>query len=475
MKRVISGIKNINYKDVVLFALIVLAFFGMLIQKENAIDSYTVFTINAGDSAAHFIGDGRFVTAFFTLVFSKIHLSENTIYTISTIVSFVALTSSLYIFNSIIKEHIKNEWISRVLSVITILNVFVIELLLFVEKGVLVTSILLNIIALKYFVDYLNEKKKKNLIITAVILILASGCYQGTLALFIVLSTVFIIKYSKNFKEFVINNIWIILGYGVAGVFNLTVSKLTAGTRTSGAIELGKSIEKVFNGSIEMFKTNGILTKTALIGIVVLLVIFIIAAIIKSDKKKMISILQLLYIFIATYIIVVAPQFLQNTESIWMVPRSTYAFASIVGIIFTFAFMHLEVKDKGNIVLFILIAVILVTAQYVSFSKIITDRYKLNALDKAKAEEIISNIEDYEKQNNTKIDTIVFNPTNVKYTYDGIMAIGDMNVSAFSKDWSTQAILEYYSNRSFNIINESKETYQKNIEIKENKVFLNNI
>ena len=475
MKKIISKIKNINYKDLVFFALVVLAFFGILIQRENAIDTYSVFTTNAGDSAAHFIGDGRFVTAFFTLVCAKLHLGDNTIYIISTVVAFIALISSLYVFNSIIKEHIKNEWLTRALSVITILNVFIIELLLFIEKGILVTSILLNVIALKYFVNYLKEKKKKNLIITAIILILASGCYQGTLALFIALSTVFIIKYSKNFKEFLINNIWIILGYGIAGIFNLTVSKLTAGTRTSGVVELGKSIEKVFNGTIEMLKTNGILNKVALISIVILLTIFIISAIVKSDKKKILSILQLLYIFIATYIIVVAPQFLQNTESIWMVPRSTYAFASIIGIAFIFAFMQLEVKDKGNTVLFILIAVLLFTAQYVSFSKIITDRYKLNALDKTKAEEIIFNIEEYEKQNNKTIDTIVFNISNITYTYDGITAIGDMNVRAFSKDWSTKAILEYYSNRSFEIATENIENYKEKIEYKDNKVYLNDL
>jgi hypothetical protein len=475
LKKIISGIKNINYKDLVFFALVVLAFFGVLIQRENAIDTYSVFTNNAGDSAAHFIGDGRFITAFFTLVCSKLHLGDNTIYIISTIVAFIALIASLYVFNSIIKEHIKNEWLSRALSVITILNVFIIELLLFIEKGILVTSILLNVIALKYFVNYLKEKKKKNLIITAIILILASGCYQGTLALFVALSTIFIIKYFKNFKEFIINNIWIILGYGIAGIFNLTVSKLTAGTRTSGVIELGKSIEKVFKGSMEMFKTNGIINKTALIVIAVLLAIFIITAIIKSDKKKMISILQLLYIFVATYIIVIAPQFLQNTESIWMVPRSTYAFASIIGIVFIFAFMQLEIKDKGNTALFILIAVILFTAQYVSFSKILTDRYKLNALDKTKAEEIVFDIENYEKQNNKTIDTIVFNTSNIRYTYDGIVAIGDMNVRAFSKDWSTKAILEYFSDRVFIITNEKIENYENNIEFKENKIYINNI
>ena len=474
LKQLLSKFKNKEYKDLIFFSMIAMIFFGILLQMEYATDTYAVFTTSPKVSAEHFIGDGRFVTAFFTIVCGKLSLGNHAIYIISTIVALIALVLSLHVFNSIIKEHIKNEWISRVLSVITILNVFIIELFMFIEKGIIVSSVLLNVIAVKYFVDYLKEKKKKKLLIVTAVLMLASGCYQGTLALFIALSSVFIVKYSKNFKEFLVNNLWIILAYGVAGVFNLTISKIFAGTRTSGAINLGESIEKIFNGSLGMFKTNGIINSTALIIIGILVLIFIIAAILKSNKNKIISVLQLLYIVLATYIIVIAPQFLQNTASIWMVPRSTYAFASIIGIVLIFAFIQLEANKKEDIVIFAIIATILFTAQYISFSKIITDRYKLNELDKIRANEIISSIETYEKENNKVIDTIVFNKSNIMYTYEGITAIGDMNVRAFSSDWATKSILEYFSNRTFNVESEEIKIYQEDLEFKENKLYINN-
>ena len=50
-----------------------------------------------------------------------------------------------------------------------------------------------------------------------------------------------------------------------------------------------------------------------------------------------------------------------------------------------------------------------------------------------------------------------------------------MNVRAFSKDWSTKAILEYYSNRSFEIATENIENYKEKIEYKDNKVYLNDL
>ena len=89
----------------------------------------------------------------------------------------------------------------------------------------------------------------------------------------------------------------------------------------------------------------------------------------ESYKGKVLDIFSYLYVFIAMFGSTIAPQLLQNTESVWLVPRSTYAFGSILGL--TLLLIMLK-KPKNEYFKKTLIAVsfIVLFIQFYSFTKI---------------------------------------------------------------------------------------------------------
>ena len=68
----------------------------------------------------------------------------------------------------------------------------------------------MNVLAIKYAIKFLETKKWKELIKVFSYMFIANGSYQGTVGLFVTLMLVYIIKYSKDFKEFIKNNIIIL-------------------------------------------------------------------------------------------------------------------------------------------------------------------------------------------------------------------------------------------------------------------------
>ena len=237
-------------------------------------------------------------------------------------------------------------------STITIINPFTIELFLFLEKGILTLAVLLSVLAFAKFVKYL-EGDKKSLKYVFLFMFIATFSYQGVIGLFIALSTVYIVGYSTNVKEFIKCNIIALLGYGIPAIINLLIIRLFfSNNRVSGAINFTESIQKISEGSEKMFQLYNILPKyTFQIAVVVLIVLTIALLFINYKEKlskKILKLLGVIYVIIITLGLTIVPQLMQNTESIWFVPRSTYPFGAIVGIICIFVLVNIISIDKLN-------------------------------------------------------------------------------------------------------------------------------
>ena len=127
---------------------------------------------------------------------------------------------SIYILYRILNIHIKNKIICCIIAYLIILNPFLIELFLFFEKGILAFSILTSVCGAYYFIKLLEEKRVKFFIISILFMLIAVFSYQGTLSIFIGIGMVYIIKYSKNVKEFLLYNIIIFVIYAIPAVIN---------------------------------------------------------------------------------------------------------------------------------------------------------------------------------------------------------------------------------------------------------------
>ena len=448
---------KIDIKKLLIFTLIAILFFGILINFEYATDTYSVFTVGARENTMHFLESGRFVTAIATVIARLLNLGENQIYFISYLLSIISLIASLYILEKIINKYVKSDKISIVISVLIILNTFIIELFLFIEKGILIFSVLMNVLAIKYAIKFLETKKWKELIKVFSYMFIANGSYQGTVGLFVTLMLVYIIKYSKDFKEFIKNNIIILFCYAMPAGIDFIIAKIFAGSRVSGNIVLFESIKKIINGIKNMIHSYGIMPKYIFMEFLMLIIVYILYKILinrDSLKTKILNMCSILYIIFGTLVITVLPQIMQNTNSIWMVARSTYAFASLPGILLLHLFVNIneeQIIKMDKII--VLVSLLFIVAQYYNFTKIEIDHYKLNAIDKEISLSIEEKIKKYEKESGNTISKIsIYKDKNLTYSYKGLFVSGDINVRAYSSDWATKAIVVYYTKRNLQVI-----------------------
>ena len=461
-------------KKILFFIIIIdLIFFGKLINLEFATDTYDVFNFNNKQIFWQYASAGRFVTAIIGYLVKIINLKEYTIYLGSYILAMVCLILSQYklykITNMLVLEKNRDDLYSKILvdlvSIIIILNPFLIELFLFVEKGIMIFAILMCIYAIEKFIKYLEYKDVKYLIYSMIFIFIGVCSYQGVVGIFIAISSICVLKYSKNIKEFIINNIIMFLVYGIpTGINYLIVKFCYSNTRIDGNIQITGSIVKILKNTKEMMvSTYNIMPKYS-VFLLILFTFGILCYKIIKNKKEVRKILEYIYIILITIFISILPQIFQATESIWFVPRSTYPFGTIYGILILYLICNIDLKKVTKKILIIIMLVFLCFELQI-FWKIENDRYILNNYDYEISMRIANKVKKYEKETGNKISKIeIYQDLSPSYTYDNIFVTKDLNIKAYATDWSTKGILEYYLKRNL-----EKLKSEENIEKFQNK------
>ena len=486
MEKMKNKIKEIFLdKNLYIFSVITILFFGIFCIMQYAPDTYNVFATNLTDIVSHFFSCGRIITGVaLYIVMGLFKIGNYGTYLLSYGFAILCMIISLYKLNKLVSQEIKNNVISILISTLIIVNPFSIELFVYIEKGIMLLSVLLCILAVEQIKKFF-EGNKKSIILALIFMILANCCYQGTVGLFVAISLLYIIKYSKNIKEFIVNNIVVALTYGIPAILNfILVRFLFTNERVAGEIILSESVVKILQGTKRMLvNTYDLLPKYVfIIMIMILLGIIIYQAIKKkiSSKKKILEISGAFYLIAGTLFATVAPQILQDTSSIWFVARSSYSMAAIIGLLVMYVFMKTEIHIKmKNGILFILVAFLLL--QFVSFMSFTIDNYIGNYMDKTVTLEINRLISEYEEETGIQITEIsIYHDSAIQYTYPELKASGDMNIKAYSADWCVPKIIQLYTGRNLTIIENDEilknEFSQKNWDVfdEEQIVFQNN-
>lgn len=452
-------------KNLYFIALINIIFWGIYIKMEFATDSYRVFVVGIRETATHFMACGRFVTAFFALFVHFFKFTHTAVYMLSYFSAVVCFTISMYKLFSIINKDIKKDWISILLSTLIILNIFSLELFMFIEKGVMAFSILCIVFAIDYFIKFIEDNKKKYIISSIVFMLFANFSYQGTIALFVAIAMIYVIKYSKNIQQFFKNNVLMAVVYVIPAFINfITVRFMFKNSRVDGQYCFTESLTKVFESTDDMLKnTFGIIPKYLYVSLLAItifaMVLYIIINKKQSAKIKTVNIFYILYIILGVVISTIAPQMLQNTSSIWFVPRSTYAFASLLGILILFFMLSYKVTNKYFEKIFIVGSLLFLLTQFYNFQKIAIDHYILNYEDKMVSIQINNIVSEYEKNTGNNVNKIsIYRDMYPSYTYKNLFVNRDINIKAYFPEWSIVPSLSYYSNRKFEVI-EPKDEY----------------
>ena len=72
----------------------------------------------------------------------------------------ISTTFSMYECNRILKRNIKNEKITRLLSVLVVINICTLELYMFFEKGIMMLSVLMSILTITLKINIVEEYQK---------------------------------------------------------------------------------------------------------------------------------------------------------------------------------------------------------------------------------------------------------------------------------------------------------------------------
>ena len=353
----------------------------------------------------------------------------------SFITAIFSISMSILLMNNIIKEETRNKFLSLTVATLIIINPFSIELFLFIEKGIMNLSILFTVIATKNFIEYMKNNKKKSILKSLIFMTLAISCYQSTASLFIIISAIFIIKYSEKIKKFILNTAICSMIYGISGIINFGIVKYLYKSDRIGKLTIILSLKRILKQSIYIITTTYKIIPNNLFAIFLIIIttIIILTIIIKSKSKKTI-ILNTFLIFacmIITYISAMIPHLLRDYRISQLAPRTTYAVTSLIGIIeLLYLTMHKEENVDKKLKInyyyekfwknsFIIINIIFLLIQFKCFMKIEMDHYKLNMIDKEISIQIGKIINDYETKNNIKVENIsVYKDKNSPQSYE---------------------------------------------------------
>ena len=466
MDNLIEKIKNISfYKDKIFWIcmLISLFFFGFLIRPEYATDTYSDFGNDWTYIFGHFASLGRFVTAgFWAILIGALKMKFTLAYLLSWGLGIIFFAMAMYKLYYIIKEDISHKVVASLVSLLIIVNIFSLELFMYFEKGILALSVLLNVLALEQMIKVFKGSKK-NVVYVLIYMILANCCYQGTVALFVALAVVYIVKYAKNIGDFIKKNILVAILYAVPALINFLFVKFAfASDRVSGQSSLMDSITLIISSIKSIFVNSfGIMPKYVfLASLAIVAIVYLYCCIKNKDtwKEFCYNIFKYIYVVVAVIFATVAPQLLQNT--VYMVPRDTYTMASLLGITILLAYTILKKDSKLMNYAVIIVASVFIAIQYYNFVCIVSDHYTMNQMDKAVAVQIEENIKNYEEESGNHITKVIYyQDANLAWQYPGLRTIGDANIKASFTRWSRNNIILLMTGRNMEELLEQKEEY----------------
>ena len=444
--------KLLKDKKLYIILLVVIAFFGNLVLMNYSVDTYLLLASPKLRYVYEYFSAGRFITGGFFFIQGLLHLPEYFMYISSYILAIIFATLSIYELNKILDKYVSNKILSIILSIGIIVNPFVIELWLFIETGIMMLSILSCIEAYKYFDNYLQNKEKKALLKSFVWMVVALFSYQGTVGIFAALSVFSILKYSKNIKDFIKNNVIMFIIYFVPTIVNYIFVILFSRERVGSNHDFIKVFKMIISSTRELLLNAFGLLPRGVFPLFLIVSLIITIYYIYNDKNKIKLLLSVLYGIAIIYLFTVAPIIPQNSDSLIMFPRTSYVFGSIIGIVFVI------INNKNNVKVLGTVIVLLLVVELCSFIKIEVNRYILNYKDREIIEQVNEKIEEYENATGYEIKNISFyNQENSHMFYDHLEDY--INVSAKNERPNSLALFVYYTDRKVEEIDNSKVIY----------------
>lgn len=173
----------------------------------------------------------------------------------------------------------------------------------------------------------------------------------------------------------------------------------------------------------------------------------------KEPMKFALLMGSILYVLLIAILAAVVPQIAMGTK-VWLVPRSTYVYGAIIGIIPLICLLYigdelLTIKWKLSRYLISTTLLLIVIVLFYRHNQIIIDHYSVIAQDRTRAKVIGQMIDDYENESGNRVTKAAMIGDSVpNEAYPGILNIMDINDTSFSAFWSGVDSIKYWNGRN---------------------------
>lgn len=459
-----------NANTYIIFLLLTFLLYGVFSMNRYIQDTFVFEQANLREIALHpYFYDGRMFTALFIFLMDVFNISYIKIELISWILAIFFLFISMIVVYNILKDFTKNNFLKILLSCCLVASPFVTEFFMFPEvTGPMALGILFAFLSIYNFYNYLKNKNLKNYILSIVMAFMSLLCYQSSIALVVIISLIFCLKFSDKFLTFIKNVFSLGFLYGFAALSDLLLMKLLGSGKITKQFNLWDNLQKIYNGVKNLLITNGeFLPKYFLIVIFTITFVIAITVIIKENRKDikqlLIKITMMILCVLALIIVPAFPQLL--ISDVWVAPRSNIGYG-LLGVLPIFLLAILRKKDTKIINYFsVIILITLIIFQFSGILNYAKGQVEINALTTNETKEIQNAVYEYEMANNIKVTKLVTYPDMaVEYYYDDIVHYMDINLRLYAVNWAYKFIYSVKTGENYNIGKDDKkiEEYCKN-------------
>ena len=140
--------------------IITIVFLGNMVKLEYSRCTFRMYTNPYMLEYEHYLVIGRYIVAIFWKLVNILGLSLSQTYFISYVLGIVSMTLTIYTLYNMLSKFIKNKFLNVLVATGVILNCFLIDYFIYIEKGIFTLSILLTVLAVKFLVKFFETNKK---------------------------------------------------------------------------------------------------------------------------------------------------------------------------------------------------------------------------------------------------------------------------------------------------------------------------
>lgn len=386
--------------------LIILLAYGCFLKFHLASDAYRII-----DNSNAFIlnlkcNEGRLIQVLYFAIFHILSISINSIntymflYRINSIISIIMLVLSVQLTFKMLVDNIKNinshkKIVVFLCTLLLFINVSVCEYMLYFENCIMVLGLLLAIIAARIY--HSNIKFKYTII--SILILLSSFCYQGVTQIFVLLSALvlFLIHRTEKQTYYLKELLKILLLYLSPLLINYLISWWLNSI-------LPNLDPRLFTGILQSLKQLISHQNVLIITTYIILLAFLILLnpqIFRYEKLKE----NLLIIFYLMIISIFSFEIFTFNNSSALVPRIMLNFIIIYPILKIYI---ISLKENRNFIIDIILTIVILIINILLVLRLEISNINSTNLNINVVQSIIEKIENYELDNNVKIENVAF-------------------------------------------------------------------